>query len=61
MTILVTIGIATAGTTGTEATMDVQRNATTDGTVVADRGHTVENGILVIIIVGPRKETSTGI
>lgn len=61
VTILATIGIATAGTTGTEATKDVQRNATTGATVVADRDHTAENGILVTIIVGARKETYTGI
>lgn len=62
MTIVATIGIGTAETTGTEATtVDVQRNATTAATAVAGRDRTAESGTSAITIGGARSGIFIGI
>lgn len=64
VTITATIGIGTAETTGTEATtttVDVQRNVTTAGTVVAGRGPTAGSGTLAVTTGEALREICTGI
>lgn len=63
VTILATIGIATDGTTGTEATVDAQRNVTIAaiGIAAVVHDHIAGSATLAAITEGAQKETFTEI